>query len=447
MKKIRRSQLVFNLLGKRYGFDLTNMVSFVGENQFWSDDQIYAYQFEQLKKLISHAYLKVHYYHKVMNDLGMKPGDFKCIDDLKHFPIIGKDDIMHDYDSFLASGFKEYHPMERSTGGTTGVPFKYYNDVYSWGLNWATKIRTFSWGGYRFGEDRIAVLKGGSMLGKGDFSPVTRFWKYLHNYYTIPIINMTPETMDFHFRKIVSGKIRFIRGFPSALYTFSKYLASKGVTYPMKGVFTSAEMLYDYQRQVIEQVFGHYIIDAYGCGDGMAGANQCELHDGYHANIETCYMEITDDSGESTPPGAEGNVVVTSLHDYAMPLIRYAPGDMAIPSRTKCKCGRNLPLLSRIIGRSADLFHLPNGRVLNGLSIPFEDWFEKIEKFQLIQEKTDLVVLRLVPKENYTPADEKHMYKLLAHNLGEGVTIKLDYVDHIDNTAAGKFRYIISRVN
>lgn len=93
------------------------------------------------------------------------------------------------------------------------------------------------------------------------------------------------------------------------------------------------------------------------------------------------------------------------------------------------------------------MFHLPNGRVLNGLSIPFEDWFEKIEKFQLIQEKTDLVVLRLVPKENYTPADEKHMYKLLAHNLGEGVTIKLDYVDHIDNTTAGKFRYIISRVN
>lgn len=422
------------------------MVKFVNENQYWSQEQIYNYQFACLKKLVRHAYEHVAYYRKTMQSMGMNPEDFKSINDLTQFPVISKTEIIAESDNFMASNYPQYHPMERSTGGTTGIPFKYYNDVTSWGLNWATKIRTFSWGGYSFGADKIAVLKGGSMLGKGDFSPKTHFWKYLHNYYTIPIINMSAESIDYHFDQIVKRKIRFIRGFPSALFVFAKHLDEKGIYYPMKAIFTSAEMLYEYQRQSIERVFGNFIIDAYGCGDGMAGANQCEEHQGYHVNIETCFMEILDASGFSVSPGGQGDVTVTSLHDYAMPLIRYKPGDMAIVANDKCNCGRSLPLLSKINGRSADLFFLPNGRVLNGLSIPFEDWVDKIERFQLIHEKPDLVVLKIIPKANFKSQDELAIRELLTHNIGEGISIQIDTVDFIDNTSAGKFRYIISKV-
>jgi phenylacetate-CoA ligase len=443
---MNRSAITFALLGMKHGFSMKNMLSLVYENQYWSKDRIYSFQLERVRAIVRHAFDTVPYYKRIIGDLGFDPRDIKSLDDLKKLPIISKQEIIEDYSSFKSDLFTKNNPMERSTGGTTGIPFRYYNDRLSWGLNWATKIRTFSWGGYRFGADKIAVLKGGSMERKGNFSPKTMFWKYLHNYYTIPIINMTSESMDYHYNQITRRKIRFIRGFPSALFVFAKYLQSKGVTYRMDGVFTSAEVLYDYQRSVIENVFGHYIIDAYGCGDGMAGANQCEFHHDYHVNIETSYLEVITDSGTTALSGEEGNVVLTSLYDYSMPLIRYMPGDRAIPSSCECPCGRTLPLLSKILGRSADLFYLPNGRVFNGLSVPFEDWDDRIEKFQLIHEQPDLVVLKLVPRANYTQEDSHSIKKLLAHNLGDGVDVRIDTVNEIEQTHAGKFRYIVSKV-
>jgi len=445
---LNRSELTFFLLGKKYGYDLKNMLKFVNENQYWDEERIFNYQLAQLKKLIKHIYTSVPYYSKVMKDIGMQPEDFKDIKDLKAFPVINKQTIRDNFDMFLAEDYKKYYPMQRSTGGTTGISFKYYIDAYSWCLNWATKMRTFSWGNYNFGKDKIAVLKGGSMLNKGNFSPKTKLWKYINNYYTIPIMNMTNESMDYHFNKIRKMKIKYIRGFPSALYTFSNYLKSKSIQYSMKGVFTSAEMLYPYQRKVIEDVFGTRIIDAYGCGDGMAGANQCEQRNKYHINIETSYMEIlSSDYKNDAQPGEEGTIVVTSLNDYAMPFIRYAPGDMAIQGKGKCPCGRGLPVLERIIGRSSDLFELANGRVLNGLSIPFEDWADKIEKFQLIQEEPDLIVLKIIPKDSYTEKDESQIMDLLKYNAGEGIKIQIEKVKNLEFTSAGKFKYVISKVN
>ena len=444
---MNRSQITFFLLGKKYGFNLAKMVDFVNQNQYWGEEHIYDYQLTELKKIVKHAYDNVPFYRKTMQAMGMKPEDFESLNDITNFPVISKKEIMADSDSFLAKDFSCYHPMERSTGGTTGVPFKYYTDTKSWGLYWATKIMSFSWGGYRFGADKIAVLKGGSMLRKGDFSLKTHFWKYLHNYYTIPIMNMTSESTKYYFDQIVKRKIRFIRGFPSALFTFARHLDNEGIRYDMKGIFTSAEMLYDHQRQLIERVFGRSIIDLYGCGDGKAGAYQCELHQGYHVNIETSYMEILGPSGEETRPGEEGEIVVTSLHDYAMPLIRYAPGDRAIKGKAKCECGRTRPILDKIIGRTADLFELPNGRTLNGLSIPIEDWIEKVEKFQLIHELPDLIRLKIIPKPSYSKKDEKAIMDLLRYNAGEGIDICINIVDEIEHTSGGKFRYVISKVH
>lgn len=443
---MNRSQITFHVLGTKYGFNLANMVKFVNENQYWSTDQIYHYQLKMLKSQIEHVYANVAYYRRIMKDLGIEPGDFSTIEDIRHFPIIGKEQIMAEFDSFLADDYLKYHPMERSTGGTTGIPFKYFNDTASWGLNWATKIRTFSWGGYRLGTEKLAELKGGSMARKGSFSPQTMFWKYLLNYYSIPIINMDSHTMGFHFRQIVKKDIRFIRGYPSALYTFAKYLEANNVIYPMKGIFTTAEMLYDYQRKLIEKVFDNHILDQYGCGEGMGGANQCEVHRGYHVNIETSYLELVDNNGYPSQKGKEGEIVLTSLQDYSMPFIRYKPGDMAIMSTSRCGCGRTLPLLDKIIGRTSDLIELPNGRTLNGLSIPFEAWSDKIDRFQLVQEEKDLLVLNLVPKAGFTDSDERQIRELLVHNAGPDIRVVLEKVAHIDQSSAGKFRYVISKV-
>lgn len=396
---MNRSKIAFALLGIKHGFNMNDMVRFVNENQYWSHDKIMEYQVSHLRNLLEHAYKHTRYYRKVMDERGIRASDVTDLTVLKKLPVIGKQEINQCWQDFVADNAKQYHPMHRVTSGTTGVTFQYYNDAKSWGLNWATKERTFSWGGYSFGKDKIATLKGGSMLRRAKPLLSDRFWKYLHKYHDLSVVHLSEANMEQYYREMIDQNIQYLRGFPTAVYTFAKYIADKHGSLPLKATFTSAEYLQDYQRKQIQETFQTNHIDAYGCGDGMGGANQCEHAKGYHINIETSIMEIVSSDGRDCLPGEEGEIVLTSLHDYAMPLIRYTPGDMARVASSQCSCGRTLPLLDRIVGRTSDLINLPNGRSLNGIAVPFAEWANKIEKFQLWHTQPDEVILKIIPKD------------------------------------------------
>jgi len=129
-----------------------------------------------------------------------------------------------------------------------------------------------------------------------------------------------------------------------------------------------------------------------------------------------------------------------------MPLIRYTPGDIATVGSSPCSCGRTLPLLDKIVGRTSDLIILPNGRTLNGIAVPFADWVDKISKFQLWQIAPDVIVLKIVPKDNLTKEDLKHIEDIMHFHLGEGITFKIDIVNDIPLTESGKYKYVISKV-
>lgn len=443
---MNRSQITFFLLGMKHGFSLSQMVDFVQENQYWTKEQILEYQTAHMKIMLEHAYKHTVFYRKVMNERGLTPSSFKDLSDLKKLPIIGKQDINPQWNDFVADNAAQFKPMHRVTSGTTGVTFQYYNDVKSWGLNWATKMRTFGWGGYSFGKDQIATLKGGSMLRRAKPSLRGIVWKYLHNYYDLSVIHLSEENMERYYQDIKAKRIQYLRGFPTAVYTFAKYIAEAHGTLPLKATFTSAEYLQDFQRKQIEETFCTKHIDAYGCGDGMGGANQCEHAKGYHTNIETSIMEIINSKGQDCLAGEEGEIVLTSLHDYAMPLIRYTPGDVAEVGADSCPCGRSLPILKKIIGRTSDLIHLPNGRALNGIAIPFADWADKIEKFQIWHTEPDLIELKIIPKDGFSKDDTKHIESIMAYHLGDGIRLKVDLVDNIPLTESGKFRYVISKL-
>ena len=444
---MNRSDLAFYILGKKHGYNLKQMYQFVLENQYWDKKDIEEYQTEKMKQIITHSYNNTIYYKEVLDELSLKPSDFQSLADLKKLPIIGKADIRDRWKDLIASDYLKYKPMHRVTSGTTGQTFQYYNDAKSWGMNWATKIRTFSWGGYTFGKDKIATLKGGSMLREAKQSVKGRFWKYLNNYYDLPVINLTNESMEQYYNEIISNKIKYLRGFPTAVYAFAKYIYETHGELPLQATFTSAEYLQDFQREQITKTFGTNHIDAYGCGDGMAGANQCEKTEGYHVNIETSILEVINEQGNSCKEGEQGEIVLTSLNDYAMPLIRYTPGDVAVIGKNNCSCGRTLPLLSKIVGRTSDLIYLPNGRILNGIAIPFADWVDKIDKFQIWHTEIDKIELKVIKKPTLTKKDIEYMHEILAYHVGEGIRVQVDIVDDIPLLPNGKFKYVISKVN
>ena len=442
-----RNKLVFLLLGRQYGFDMSKLLKEAREFQYWSQQRIDDYQNKNLRKLIQHAYDNTLFYHELFDGLNLIPSDIQCKADLCKLPIIRKKDVAENYEKFLSKDYKQYHPMKRATGGTTGVSFPYYNDAKSWAVNWATKMRVFEWGDYTYGDDVLGVLAGGSLASSDKLSIKNRVWRYLNNYYTMPITHMDATTMMSYYEHLRKKNIRFLRGYPTAVFTFAEFLKERSVTLPMKSIFTTAEMLYDAQRKVIEEVFQCKVFDMYGCGDGMGHASECECHEGLHICQDASMMQIVDKEGNEVADGEEGEIVLTSLFDYAMPLIRYAPGDMAIKADKPCTCGRNMPMIKKVIGRATDVIKLSNGRVLNGLSIPFEAMIGELNHFQIVQKEIDSVEVLLEPKAELTEKQIKSIEEMMKFHCGEGVVVAVRVVDEIPLPKSGKLRYVISEVN
>ena len=441
------TRLLFSLLGKKNGFDMKTNLELVRRSQYWTPEQVEAYQMKYLSPLLEHAYHHVPYYKAAFDKIGLKPFDVKKTADLCCIKPIGKQEVLADPRAFMADNAAAFRARIRATGGTTGQTFLYYQDIRSWALNWALKIRTFEWAGYRYGKDRLGVMAGGSLTPQRSSSLSNLLWRKLNNYYSMPITHLDGEIMEEYFKQLQSQRIRFLRGYPSALAVFASYLREEGRTLPMRAVFTTAEILYPYQRELMRKVFCCEVYDTYGCGDGMGHATECELHDGLHVCPEVSVMQIVDNQGDLVCSGEEGEIVLTSLFDYTMPLIRYMPGDRAVVRSGTCSCGRGAVMLERIVGRVSDVFHLSNGRIVNGLSLPFEEMAKIVRQFQLVQETPSRVVVKIVPRKTLKLNIVEAIRNLMRHHCGEGIDIEVCFVDHIEVPPSGKLRYIVSQVD
>ena len=267
-------------------------------------------------------------------------------------------------------------------------------------------------------------------------------------YHYVPITHMTDDSMLRLFQMITERKIHYMRGYPSAIYTFAKYLKEQELFLPLKAIFTTAEMLYPYHRELFREIFQCEVFDQYGCADGSPHALDCEKHNGLHISPLTSILQVVDKHGKEVEAGVEGDIVATSLNNYTMPLIRYAPGDRAIKSSKGCTCGKTTRLLEKVIGRVSDVIEFSNGIRLNGLSIPFEDFpGERIKLFQLVQVERDKLEFNVVIKNGFMPEDEENILTLLRYHCGKDVEIFFNYVDSIELPSSGKMRYIISRIN
>jgi phenylacetate-CoA ligase len=188
------------------------------------------------------------------------------------------------------------------------------------------------------------------------------------------------------------------------------------------------------------------VFETYGCREFMLIAAECECRQGLHLTAEHLWVEILDDAGNPAPAGEEGNVVVTDLFNYGMPFIRYATGDRAVASPEPCRCGRGLPLLSKIVGRQLDVIRTPDGRLIPGEFFPhlIKD-FPAVRRFQVVQEEPDRAVLRVVA-DGMAPEAHRKLYDTVRQRLGPAMRFDIEPVEQIPLTAAGKLQVVVSHV-
>jgi phenylacetate-CoA ligase len=237
-------------------------------------------------------------------------------------------------------------------------------------------------------------------------------------------------------------------GHAHSVYLFATYLRSQAITQIRpSGIVTTAMVLHQWQRQVIEEVFHCRVTNRYGCEEVSLIACECEHHAGLHVNADNVYVEIVRD-GRPALPGEPGSIIVTDLTNRAMPILRYQIGDVAVAADRRCPCGRGLPLLERLDGREADYVVTPQGKLVSGISLTdhFATQVPGVAQMQIVQEAIQHFRFRIVRSPDFGPESLRRIEALVHERFGPEVFYECEYVAQIPQEPSGKYRFCISKV-
>ena len=412
-------------------------------------------QEKQLRHLIEFSYENVPYYRNLFKNLGLLPGDIRTIEDLEKLPILTKDIIKEHWEEFKPANLPSMKYYNQATGGSTGTPMQYRLSKHDRFLGGALLYRGWGYGGYELG-DRMVFLAGSSLdIGKKS-SLTTKVHEIARNIRKLSSFDMGEYEMREYAGVLNSFKPRFIRGYASSIYFFARWLEENQVSVPSpEGVFTTAEKLFPHMRKTIGDVFDCDVYDNYGLNDGGISAYECPEHTGLHVDTERSIMEIVDNDGLAIEQG-EGQILATSLHNYAMPFIRYSTGDVGTMLDSQCACGRGSLLLGDVVGREKEFLITPQGQYVHGAALfnlifytlenaDFPDIVNRVKEFQVIQKETDKLDVVFACDETL-PDNVLDFIRSAIQKRFVGWHVEFQFVDVIDRTRAGKYKFIINEV-
>lgn len=414
-------------------------------SQWYAPEQLQALQLSRLQRLVRRAYEQTDYYRQLMTQAGFTPDDIRHLNDLQRFPLLTKSLIREHTPAIEA---KDAEGLARfNTGGSSGEPLIFYIGRERVSHDVAAKWRATRWWGVDIGDPEIVVWGSPVELGAQDR---LRAWRdRLLRSRLVPAFEMSPIDLDRYVGEIRDFAPAMLFGYPSSLALIARHAEQQGVDMHGLGIrvaFVTSERLYDEQRADIERVFGCPVANGYGGRDAGFIAHQCP-QGGMHITAEDIIVEIIDGDGKVLAPGEAGEVVVTHLASGDFPFIRYRTGDVASLDDGQCGCGRGLPLLKEIHGRSTDFILAVDGTLMHGLALIYvvRD-LPQVAAFKIIQDSLDLTRVQLVPGEGYDNAVEQQIVDGLKQRLGQQVTIQVECVREIPREASGKFRYVVSRL-
>jgi phenylacetate-CoA ligase len=357
------------------------------------------------------------------------------------FPIIDKAEVLRRQTEFLHRGRMPSHRLTvAETSGTTGTPLDVYRSVNSMMAEEAFHLQHWHWAGWSPGQKQ-AVMRGDSVVPIEQRRPPYWFADAAGNQ-----LFLSTRHLDRHNAVMFASELqRFgatqLRAYPSAAHDFAAFVEEAGLRLQLKSVVTGSEMLYPFQRQRIERVFGAKVFDFYGMAERVAFAAECE-HGRMHVNPEYGVVEILDSQGR--PTDEEGNIVGTTLHNGVMPLIRYRMNDTARWSREPCPCGRTYPVIEKIGGRLADQLYDLDGRAVNCTMIGFAlDGMLNVRKAQVAQTHADSWVIRIVPGTAYSDEDGERILSKLAREVSPRVKARIELRREIPTLRNGKYKWVV----
>lgn len=446
-----KGEIRFKLMERLRGTRALYFLDQFEKTQWWPRERLLEWQNERLRRLIKHIVANVPFYRDYFRNKGLKPGDIDGQKDLYKLPIVDKELISQNYSRFMADNAVTFKPHQTRTGGTTGTPFIFFIDRDSWSVGWAGNWRGWGWGGYSIG-DKLAVLAGASLVQNRKETLLRRvkyqiYYNYLQNALPFSSFDISDEKLSGYVDAYKKFGAKYLRCYGQAGYMLAAFCRRAGVNdLRFRSVFPTSEQIQPDQRKVMEEQFGAEVYDDYGCYDGNLKAMECGEHRGFHMAMEMAIFEFLNND-QPIEPGETGEIVATSLYNYAMPFIRYRVGDLGVPSDEICSCGRELALIKRLEGRASDYVITPDGKRIHPHFFLYLFWDQDwLAHYQVRQSKLEEVIILLHKRREPTKEERKRMLAILRDKLGDG-GFKIQYVDRIEPLPSGKRISIISKVD
>lgn len=437
--------VLFPLHERLKGHDSVALRRSLERSEWFSADQLAALRLTKLRAFLQHVNQSVPYYRDLFARIGFEPASIASLDDLGRLPFLTKPLIRQHSEALKAI---DAGPLKRyNTGGSSGEPLVFYIGKDRVTHDVAAKWRATRWWGVDIGDPEIVVW--GSPIELGAQDRVRAVRDRVLRTSLLAAFEMSDANLDRFVAQIRAVRPRMLFGYPSALAHIAAHADKRGIAMTDIGVqvaFVTSEKLYDHQRAQIAKTFGCRVANGYGGRDAGFIAHECPSGS-MHLTAEDIIVETVGADDRPTSPGTSGEIVVTHLATREFPFIRYRTGDVGVLGSGRCSCGRGLPVLQEVQGRSTDFVVAQNGTVMHGLALIYviRD-LAGVRQFKIIQERLDLVRVLLVVDAQFDrklPDTIRHTFKL---RLGEGVEVPIELVDEIKPERSGKFRYVVSAV-
>jgi len=427
----------------RYSKVFWDTYNFLQESQWWSREKLEEYQMRQLEKLLNHVYENVPYYKKIFDERGLKPKDIQDFNDLKKIPYLTKDTFRDNFNNkkIIVKNIKISKLTLSHTSGTTGKPLQFYVNMDEGAKEWAFICNQWSRVGYKPGDKRIELR--GSVNQK-----IPIFYSKPSNIIRFSPIIENKEKAKLYLKKMEEFEAQFLHGYPGAIASFALLIKQYkiNINFKLKAILFASEIIYEWEREIVENIFDCRVFSHYGCAEKTILAAECEKSQIYHCLPQYGITEFDPQTKE---------IISTGFINTVNPFIRYKMTDVALNPRFEpCQeCGRNYyPIFDSIEGRLEDFIVSPEGALITPAIIthPFKD-LKTIKNTQIIQKSIGKIILRIVPLENTNKdllnKEIRFLLQEFKEIIGEKINIIPEIVNEIELSPSGKFKWIISEVS
>jgi phenylacetate-CoA ligase len=437
-------RLYWDVRSRRDGFGLTHAIRFLEESERWDRARLDALRDQKLVRLVTHAWDTSPGYRRLMEEAGVAPADVRGLADLPRLPVLTKE-LLRERAAELR--FRDCGPVleKVSTGGSTGAPMTVVRDLPGTIWQRAAYWRGFGWGGFHLGDPYLQLFGGG--LGLASRTRTERAKAWFSGRRFLPAFELGPQTVGRYLDALARSGSKVLVGYTSAIYLLATHAERAGRPLSLAAVFPTAEPLLEGWRETMARAFGAAILPYYGCGEVQSLGYSCPEapEPVYHSCDEHAVLEV--EQGGVAALAGEGAFLVTDLDNHALPLIRYRNGDAGALAPPGCACGRTLGRILRIDGRVSDVLYTTAGAAISGAIGPhaFKLVGGDVQQFQIVQHVDRALTIRVVRGPTYdAAASEPRIDRIFKQHLGADAAIRIEYVDAIPKTPAGKSRFIIN---